>query len=51
MPERMRLFVKRIPRDEGEIAEIEREVSVFLSEIADTVARLEEACEAREMAA
>jgi hypothetical protein len=40
LPETMRLFVQRLARDDAEIAEIEREVGVFLSEVDDTVARL-----------
>ncbi|HET7596316.1 MAG TPA: YqaJ viral recombinase family protein, partial [Burkholderiales bacterium] len=33
LPETMRLFVQRLPRDDAEIAEIEREVGIFLSEV------------------
>jgi putative phage-type endonuclease len=40
LPERMRLFVSRIPRDDALIAEIEREVVAFLSEIDETVMQL-----------
>jgi hypothetical protein len=36
----MRLFVQRIPRDDDAIAELEREVTAFLSEVDDTVAQL-----------
>jgi len=39
-PERMRLFVKRIERDEEAIAEIEAEVRSFLAEVDETVERL-----------
>lgn len=41
MPEEMQLFVKRLPRDDVKIAEIEREVVAFLSEIDATVDRLQ----------
>lgn len=40
MPEDMRLFVKRLPRDEVMIAELEREVRAFLAEVDETVAKL-----------
>lgn len=40
LPEEMRLFVKRIPRDEVECARLEREVETFLGEIDDTLKRL-----------
>lgn len=40
MPEAMRLFIKRVPRDTALIAEIEQAVSAFLSEIDKTVATL-----------
>lgn len=40
MPEEMRLFVKRLPRDDARIAELEAEVTAFLSEIDATVAEL-----------
>lgn len=39
-PERMRLFVKRVNRDEELIGEIETEVRGFLAEIDETVAQL-----------
>lgn len=45
MPERMRLFVKRVDRDETDIAEIETEVKAFLAEIDETVSRLQQICE------
>lgn len=41
MPEDMKLFVKRVPRDDKRIAELEDEVVAFLAEVSDTVARLE----------
>ncbi len=40
LPEDMRLFVRRIERCDETIAEIEREVRVFLAEIDETVNRL-----------
>jgi putative phage-type endonuclease len=40
LPERMRLFVKRVDRDAEAIAEIEREVTAFLAEIDETVGKL-----------
>jgi putative phage-type endonuclease len=40
LPEPMRLFVQRVPRDDEHIAEIEREVTSFLREIEETVERL-----------
>lgn len=40
LPEEMRLFVKRLPRDDARIAEMEAEVTAFLTEITATVAEL-----------
>ena len=40
LPEHMRLFVRRVPRDEEKIAEIEREVQAFIAEIDETVNKL-----------
>lgn len=40
LPERMRLFVKRVERDNEMVAEIEEAVSAFLAEIDDTVGKL-----------
>jgi putative phage-type endonuclease len=40
LPERMRLFVKRVNRSSIHIKEIEAEVEVFLAEIDETVAQL-----------
>lgn len=42
MPERMRLFVKRVHRNADDIAEIEEAVRGFLAEIDETLARLAE---------
>jgi putative phage-type endonuclease len=50
MPERMRLFVKRVPRDETAINEIEAEVRSFLAEIDETTERLRAICEEKEAA-
>lgn len=41
MPERMRYFCQRVPRDDRLIATLEREVSEFLREVADKVAALQ----------
>lgn len=41
LPEDMRLFVKRVGRDDKRITELEAEVTAFLAEVSDTVARLE----------
>jgi putative phage-type endonuclease len=40
LPEAMRLFIQRVPRDETAIAEIEAEVISFLDEIETTVTQL-----------
>jgi putative phage-type endonuclease len=40
LPETMRLFVQRVPRDDGAIAEIERETIKFLAEVEETVTQL-----------
>lgn len=40
MPEEMRLFIQRLDRDDARIAELEAEVTAFLSEIDATVAEL-----------
>lgn len=40
MPEAMRLFVKRVPRDSARIAELETEVITFLGEVRATVRQL-----------
>lgn len=40
LPENMRLFVKRLTRDDARIAEMEAEVTAFLTEIDATVAEL-----------
>lgn len=41
MPERMRYFCQRVPRDDRLIATLEREVSEFLREVADKVGALQ----------
>lgn len=40
LPESMSLFVKRVDRDDKLIAELERDVSAFLAELADKISRL-----------
>jgi putative phage-type endonuclease len=40
LPESMRLFVKRVPRDAAVIAELENKVAAFLSEVSVTVETL-----------
>lgn len=40
MPEHMRLFVKRLPRDDKKIAEIESEIASFLLEVAVKISDL-----------
>ena len=51
LPERMRLFVKRVPRDEALVAEIEAEVTAFLAEVEAKVAQLTTAYEPQREAA
>jgi putative phage-type endonuclease len=51
LPERMRLFTKRVERDAEAIAEIETEVRAFLAEIGETVAKLIEQYEEEKEAA
>lgn len=41
MPEDMKLFTKRVAREDKVIAELEDAVRLFLAEVSDTVARLE----------
>lgn len=40
LPESMRLFIKRVPRDDAMIEDLEKEVSAFLSEIEERVSFL-----------
>lgn len=42
LPEELRLFVKRVPRDESVVSMLEREVQSFLSELDDKLAKLKE---------
>jgi putative phage-type endonuclease len=42
LPERMQAFIKRVPRDEAVIGELEAAVTEFLTELAERVAGLEE---------
>lgn len=41
MPEKLQLYIQRIPRDEEYIAKLAAEVSIFLSEVDQLVAELE----------
>jgi len=50
MPESMRLFVKRVARDEHEIMSLEKEVGLFLIELAAKVATLKREYERQEAA-
>lgn len=43
LPEAMRLFVKRLDRDDATIAALELEVALFLTEVAETVDQLQAA--------
>jgi len=40
MPENMRLFIKRLPRDDKRIAELEGEIAAFLLEMAVKLSEL-----------
>ncbi|MGC8534882.1 MAG: lambda exonuclease family protein [Rhizomicrobium sp.] len=40
LPDEMKLFVKRVDRDDNLIRDLEREVSTFLSEVDNTIAQL-----------
>ena len=51
LPESMRLFVKRLHRDEAAVAEIEAEVVSFLDEVEATVKQLQERYEREKVAA
>lgn len=51
MPERMRLFVQRVVRDDKMIGDLEREVAAFLAEVGKSVASLEAAFAQRSEAA
>ena len=46
LPERLRLFIKRVPRDNDKIAELEREVRLFLRELDGKIAALNMVLEA-----
>lgn len=41
LPEHLSLFIRRVPRDDAYIAELERDVGEFLLEVAQTVSRLD----------
>jgi hypothetical protein len=47
LPEDMQLFIKRLHRDEHEIIRVEREVNIFLEEVAEMTAHLEQKFRAR----
>lgn len=51
LPEAMRMFVARIERDEAHIAELEREVAVFLAEVDETLGKLNAAYQPERIAA
>ena len=40
MPEELQLFIKRVPRDEGYINTLEKEVEIFLSELDEKIEKL-----------
>ena len=42
LPERMQLFVKRVPRDDVFIEQLEREIISFIKEMDEKIAKLEE---------
>lgn len=50
LPEEMRLFVKRVPRDEDRIGTLEGYVRLFLEELEDKLQKLKEATGYREAA-
>ena len=41
VPDKMRTFIKRVPRDDALLDELSLEVHHFLAEVADTLARLQ----------
>ena len=43
LPEKHRMFVKRVPRDDARISELEYEVRVFLTEITEMIEKMEAA--------
>jgi predicted phage-related endonuclease len=42
LPEKMQLFVKRVPRDDAYIELLEKEVSAFIVEMTDKLEKLKE---------
>jgi putative phage-type endonuclease len=42
LPEEMRLFVKRVPRDDAVVSMLEREVMMFINEMDDKLVKLKE---------
>jgi len=43
LPEKMQIFIQRVPRDDDMIANLEKEVNLFLKEIGDKIALLDAA--------
>lgn len=43
LPEEMRIFLRRVPRDNAAIGDLERQVEIFLGEVDDTLKRLRQA--------
>jgi hypothetical protein len=43
LPEKMRIFIQRVPRDDAMIANLEKEVNLFLKEMGDKIALLDAA--------
>jgi len=46
LPERMRLYIQRVKRDEATIADLEKNVEIFLGDIEDTLSDLRQYAEA-----
>jgi len=42
LPAHLQLFIKRVPRDEKHIAELEADVTKFLTELSDKISKLQE---------
>jgi hypothetical protein len=43
LPEKMQIFIQRVPRDDVMIANLEKEVTLFLKEMGDKIALLDAA--------
>jgi putative phage-type endonuclease len=50
LPENMQMHIRRVIRDDLQIAELEKEVSIFLAEVDETVAQLRAKFEVKEAA-